>query len=158
MEKKLRRLLREGGFQNVSGTRSRTMGRIRAKNTKPELVVRSLIHSLGYRFRLHRSDLPGKPDIVFPSKKKVIWVHGCFWHKHGCSLGRRDLRTNRDYWRAKLTGNRVRDHKHRRTLDQLGWSYLVIWECETKKDQLRQLEKRLSTFIATRAKRQESKH
>jgi DNA mismatch endonuclease, patch repair protein len=147
MEKRLAKLIPGGRFQNVDPKRSRTMGRIRAKNTKPEMVVRSLLHRLGYRFRLHRAELPGKPDIVFPTKRKAIWVHGCFWHRHGCQLGRRRLRTNTQYWHAKLIGNEKRDRQHRTAMERLGWGYLVVWECEITPAQLPLLAQRLRNFM-----------
>lgn len=112
--------------------RSWIMSRIRDKNTSPELAVRSLAHSLGYRFRLHRSDLPGKPDIVFPARRKVIFVNGCFWHGHKCARGNRIPQTNRSYWRDKIRRNMERDKKHRRSLRRLGWRTLVIWECQIR--------------------------
>ena len=110
--------------------RSANMARIRSKNMKPEMVVRSAAHRLGYRFRLHRQDLPGKPDLVFPSRRAVIFVHGCFWHLHrGCREGRiPDSR--QDYWRPKLTGNVKRDKQNRKKLVEMGWRVLTIWECE----------------------------
>lgn len=111
-------------------TRSALMGRIRAKNTKPELVVRRLIHSWGYRFRLHRSDLPGSPDLAFIGQRKVIFVHGCFWHAHRDCKDSVFPKTRRDFWRTKLLGNRQRDKKSLKRLKQLGWESLVVWECE----------------------------
>ena len=106
------------------------MGRIRSKNTRPEIVLRRLIHHLGYRFRLHRRDLPGQPDIVFPQRRKIILMHGCFWHQHpGCSEGR--IPGSRpEYWISKLKRNQLRDETNRARLEQLGWRVLVIWECE----------------------------
>lgn len=110
--------------------RSERMSRVRHKNTKPEIAVRRLVHSLGYRFRLHRSDLPGKPDLVFPSRRKVIFVHGCFWHRHGnCHLARMP-KSRLDFWQAKLEANRTRDINHKRRLTRIGWKYLVVWECQ----------------------------
>ena len=111
--------------------RSERMSRVRSKDSKPELRVRRLVHSLGYRFRLHRTDLPGTPDLVFASRRKVIFVHGCFWHRHrGCPLTRLP-KSKLDFWKSKLEANRRRDVKHKRQLTRLGWQYLVIWECET---------------------------
>jgi len=112
--------------------RSERMGRIRSKDTKPELRVRRLVHSLGYRYRLHRSDLPGKPDLVFPSRQKVVFVHGCFWHRHAGCPNTRLPKSNLDFWKPKLEANRKRDIKHKRQLTRLGWQYLVIWECEVR--------------------------
>lgn len=125
--------------------RSWIMSRVRGKDTSPELIVRSLAHCLGYRFRLHRSDLPGKPDLVFPSRHKVIFVHGCFWHGHGCARGNRIPKTNVSYWRNKIGRNVVRDRKHRRSLRNLGWGYLVIWECQIKNSG--KLASRLTGFL-----------
>lgn len=125
--------------------RSWIMSRVRGKDTLPELTVRSLAHSLGYRFRLHRSDLPGKPDLAFLSRRKVIFVHGCFWHGHKCARGNRLPKSNRSYWCDKIKGNAERDKKHRRSLKRMGWSYLVIWECQLK-DPAR-LVSRLTDFL-----------
>lgn len=111
--------------------RSWLMSRIRSKDTKPELTVRRIVFSLGYRYRLHRRDLPGQPDLVFSSKKKVIFVHGCFWHMHMCK-DRPMPKTNATFWINKLEGNRARDHRNRRKLTQLGWKSLVLWECQLK--------------------------
>ncbi len=112
--------------------RSWIMSRVRGKDTSPELIVRSLIHGLGYRFRLHRKDLPGKPDIVFPCRRKVIFVHGCFWHGHDCARGNRVPKTNNTYWKEKVGRNLERDKKHQCELDLLGWRTLIIWECQIK--------------------------
>lgn len=108
------------------------MSRIRAKDTKPEMVVRSLVHRAGYRFRLHRRDLPGKPDLVFPRLRKAIFVHGCFWHQHPRCIDGRMPRSNPAYWVEKLAGNRRRDRAHCRALTKKGWDVLVIWDCETR--------------------------
>ena len=107
------------------------MSRIRGKDTKPELVVRRLAHALGYRFRLHRRDLPGCPDLVFPRYRKVIFEHGCFWHGHGCPVGHVP-RTRPEYWTAKINRNRARDEAALKALLELGWDVLVVWECETR--------------------------
>ena len=110
--------------------RSQIMSRISGKNTKPELVVRSLLHNMGYRFRLHRKDLPGKPDIILPKFKKVIFVHGCFWHSHTkCPRSKRPT-SNERFWREKLDKNRERDKVTVRNLNDLGWTVLTIWTCE----------------------------
>lgn len=114
--------------------RSEIMSGIRSKGMKPEMVVRRLLHSMGYRYRLHRKDLPGKPDLVFPSRRKVIFVHGCFWHQHagpGCGIVRVP-KSNREYWLPKLERNVARDAEHRKRLRDLGWESLVIWECEVR--------------------------
>lgn len=115
--------------------RSELMGRIRSKHTKPELTVRRLVFSLGYRYRLHRRELPGIPDLVFPSRKKAIFVHGCFWHRHeGCSRASMP-KSNAAYWSEKLERNVERDALNRAQLRSLGWDALQIWECEIKGEQ-----------------------
>ena len=112
--------------------RSRIMGSVRSKGTKPEMVLRARLHHLGYRYRLHRSDLPGSPDLVFPSRRKVVFVHGCFWHMHdGCARSRFPA-SNRDYWIPKLKRNRRRDCETQTSLSGLGWDVLVVWECEMR--------------------------
>lgn len=114
--------------------RSEIMSRIRAKGMKPEMVVRRLAYSMGYRYRLHRKDLPGKPDLVFGGRKKVILVHGCFWHQHSdplCKIARLP-KSNQAYWVPKLQGNVMRDAEQESLLRDKGWDVLVIWECETK--------------------------
>ena len=112
--------------------RSERMSRIKGKNTKPELFVRRLVHGLGYRYRLHEKRLPGRPDLVFAGRRKVIFVHGCFWHRHeGCRLTRWP-KTRLDFWGPKLEGNAARDRDVERELSQLGWDVMVIWECEVK--------------------------
>lgn len=110
------------------------MRAIRSKGMKPEIIVRRLAHSLGYRFRLHRDDLPGKPDMVFPGRRAVIFVHGCFWHQHpfkDCKDSRLP-KSNTDYWEPKLLRNQTRDSEHVAALQAQGWRVLVIWECQTK--------------------------
>lgn len=110
--------------------RSENMRRISSKNTKPEVLLRSLLHRAGFRFRIHKKDLPGKPDIVFPGRRKVIFVHGCFWHQHPqCREGRLPG-TRQDYWKPKLARNVVRDAATISKLRDLGWDVLVIWECQ----------------------------
>jgi DNA mismatch endonuclease, patch repair protein len=112
--------------------RSANMRSIRSRDTVPELLLRRMLHNAGYRFRLHRKELPGKPDLVFPGRRKVIFVHGCFWHQHpGCAEGRVP-QSRRDYWEPKLTRNRERDAMAQAALKQQGWQYAVIWECELK--------------------------
>lgn len=107
------------------------MARVKQKDTAPEMVVRKTLHRLGYRFRLHRRDLPGNPDIVLPKYKSVIFVHGCFWHGHDCPRGKRPA-TNTEFWNTKLDKNLERDKVALDSLGQLGWRVQVIWECETK--------------------------
>lgn len=110
--------------------RSARMALVRAKDTKPELLVRRLVHGMGYRYRLHRRDLPGTPDLVFPGRSKVIFVHGCFWHRHAhCALARLP-KSRADFWLPKLTANAERDARNVRALRRLGWSVLTIWECQ----------------------------
>lgn len=132
-------------FEDVPDIVRRRMARIRKVDTGPELAVRRLTHWLGYRFRLHRGDLPGTPDLVFPSKRKVIFVHGCFWHQHGCRLGGRPPRTRTSYWLPKLARNVARDQAGRAALTELGWASLVIWECETADPAV--LAEQLRTFL-----------
>ena len=112
--------------------RSWNMSRIRAKDTRPERLVRSLLHSLGYRFRLNRRDVPGRPDIVLPKYRTAIYVHGCFWHRHGgCSLAYTP-KTNLEFWSKKFTRNEERDAEVATALKEAGWKQVVIWECETR--------------------------
>ncbi|MFB3784728.1 MAG: very short patch repair endonuclease [bacterium] len=126
--------------------RSERMSLVRGKDTKPEMVVRRLVHGLGYRYRLHDGKLPGKPDLVFASRKKVIFVHGCFWHRHGkCKLARMP-KSRLDFWHSKLEGNRRHDLKNQRLLKKMGWSYLIIWECELKEIKL--IEERIVDFLS----------
>lgn len=123
------------------------MAKVRGENTSPERLVRSLVHKMGYRFRLHRKDLPGKPDIVLPRHKKVIFVHGCFWHQHeGCPHAARPT-SNTEYWNKKLDRNVIRDREHLQKLEYLGWSVLIVWECETR-DHEKLLEK-LQGFLTS---------
>jgi DNA mismatch endonuclease, patch repair protein len=112
--------------------RSACMSRIRSSDTRPELIVRRLTHCLGYRFQLHDVRLPGRPDLVFSTLRKVIFVHGCFWHRHRCRRGRLIPRTNRTYWLKKLANNRSRDRTNRRRLKAMGWSTLILWECQLR--------------------------
>ena len=111
--------------------RSRNMSAIRSRNTAPEMRVRSLLHSLGFRFRIHPGNLPGKPDIVLPKYRAVIFVHGCFWHCHRCSNGRRVPATNSEYWSAKRAANVARDKRNVSALKAVSWNVATIWECNT---------------------------
>ncbi|MDH3032097.1 very short patch repair endonuclease [Methylobacterium fujisawaense] len=111
--------------------RRRIMQSVGQKNTKPELAVRKIAHALGYRFRLHRKDLPGRPDLVFPGRKKVVFVHGCFWHGHGCPKGRLP-KSRPEFWVPKIEGNKERDHRAEAKLAELGWETLTVWQCEAK--------------------------
>jgi DNA mismatch endonuclease (patch repair protein) len=110
------------------------MQAVKSKDTTPELLVRSLAHRMGYRFRLHRKDLPGKPDLVFPGMRKAIFVHGCFWHGHDCVRGARVPKNNREYWTKKIGRNKERDKAARQALAQSGWKVAVFWECTLRKD------------------------
>jgi DNA mismatch endonuclease (patch repair protein) len=125
--------------------RSANMSRIRSKDTKPEMLIRRMLHRLGYRYRLHRRDLPGAPDLVFPSRKKIVLVHGCFWHHHkGCIDGRLP-KSREDYWLPKLVRNVERDRRNVAKLRRGGWKVMTVWECDAvKADSLR---KRLVQFL-----------
>ena len=112
--------------------RSWLMSRIRGANTKPELAVRSLLHGMSYRSRLHRKGLPGTPDIVLPGRSAAVFVHGCFWHGHACKAAKMP-KSRADYWREKIEDNRRRDRRKRRQLRALGWQVIVVWECELKR-------------------------
>ncbi len=124
--------------------RSEVMSKIRGKNTKPEKLLRTSLHQRGFRFRIHRKDLPGKPDIIFPKQRIAIFVHGCFWHFHQeCNEGRIPS-SNSEFWKEKLLKNVSKDAQHIKALESLGWTVLVIWECDIEK----QLEKTLSKVIS----------
>lgn len=112
--------------------RSAHMAKIRSKDTKPELALRRAIHALGYRYRLHDPRLPGKPDLVFPGRRKVIFVNGCFWHGHDCPVGARLPKTHPEFWREKRQKNQERDVRQLAALEELGWESLVVWECRIK--------------------------
>lgn len=123
------------------------MSRVHGRNTKPELVVRRLLHALAFRFRLHRRDLPGTPDIVLPRHRLVIFVHGCFWHRHvGCAKTT-DPRTREAFWKEKFDRNIARDRRNLEKLTELGWRTAIVWECETK--DLLSLRARLATLLAS---------
>lgn len=126
--------------------RSENMRAIKSAHTKPEMTVRKLVYSMGFRYRLHRKDLPGRPDLVFPSRRKVIFVHGCFWHQHSCREGRVPS-SNVEYWRPKLERNAARDAENVSKLQHQGWSVLVVWECEVK--DVSALKTTLATFLDT---------
>lgn len=127
--------------------RSRNMSRIKSQGMKPEMAVRKMVHGMGYRYRLHRTDLPGKPDLVFGPKRKIIFVHGCFWHQHDDIDCRRSHapKSNKNYWSPKLAKNVARDRNSIQTLEELGWTVLVVWECEI--DDLEKLKSRLFNFL-----------
>ncbi|WCM28371.1 DNA mismatch endonuclease Vsr [Sphingomonas sp. QA11] len=127
--------------------RSERMSRVRSRDTKPEMLVRRVTHRLGYRYRLHKAGLPGKPDLVFAGRRKVIFVHGCFWHRHPdpeCKLARLP-KSRHDFWIPKLEGNRARDERVARELMEQGWGVLEIWECQCKKRE--QLENAIREFL-----------
>jgi len=127
--------------------RRRTMQAVKSQDTKPAMIVRRLIHKEGYRYRLHRRDLPGKPDLTFPRLKKIIFVHGCFWHGHDCKRGAREPKTNVEYWRQKINCNKERDAKEQEALQTMGWDVLVIWECQLKDSNT--LKERITSFLGT---------
>jgi len=127
--------------------RSKIMASVKSKDTKPEMIVRKLLHSMGYRYRLHREDLPGSPDIVLPKYRKVIFVHGCFWHGHeGCPRAKLP-KTNRDFWEEKIRINIRRDRDNVQQLLRLGWTPLVIWSCEIRDKS--KLKEKLTKFLST---------
>lgn len=119
-------------IESSSELRSRIMRAVRGKNTKPEMIVRRIVWGLGFHYRLHLKNLPGKPDLAFIGRRKAIFVHGCFWHGHDCPRGSRLPKVNKDYWSKKITCNRQRDVDHLMALEKLGWQSTVIWECELK--------------------------
>ena len=125
--------------------RSEIMSRVKGTDTSVEILVRQLLHSLGYRFKLHARDLPGKPDIVLPKHRSVVFVHGCFWHGHKACRRAGIPKTNREFWTRKIEGNIDRDKRCVRELRELGWKVLVVWQCQTK--DLTKLERRITTFF-----------
>ena len=127
--------------------RSFNMSRIRSKDTRPEIVIRSLVHRMGFRYALHRKDLPGRPDMVLTRHRKIIFVHGCFWHMHKCRYGRVTPATNTKFWQTKREGNVARDKRNLRKLRKGGWKVLVIWECQTR--HLEKLTKKLDSFLSS---------
>ena len=127
--------------------RSEVMRAVKGTDTRPEWVVRKLVHRLGYRYRLHYSKLPGHPDLAFPSRKKVILVHGCFWHRHTCKQGASLPKTHRQQWKKKFQDNVKRDSSNELLLNQLGWSILRVWECETKSSLSNHLQHTIHTFL-----------
>lgn len=124
------------------------MSRIHGKNTKPEMAVRQIVHALGYRYRLHCASLPGKPDIVFAGRRKVIFVHGCFWHMHQCKYGCVTPKANAAFWQQKRSATVLRDAKAIASLEKSGWTVLVVWECEVRAPQ--KLAETLVTFLGPR--------
>lgn len=129
--------------------RSHIMSLVKGKNTRPEMIVRRLVHAAGFRYRLHDVRLPGKPDLVFSRKRKIIFVHGCFWHRHeDCALARTP-KSNLEFWRTKLDGNKARDESNLRKLHEAGWDTLVVWECDLRN--LDALERHLRLFLTDAA-------
>lgn len=131
-----------------SEQRSERMSRVKGRDTKPELIVRRMVHGMGFRFRLHRRDLPGKPDLTFPRRRKVIFVHGCFWHRHhGCHLARMP-KSRVDFWSKKLGANADRDQRNLKALAASGWETMIVWECELVDAD--SLQERVATFLNKR--------
>lgn len=133
--------------QKGSPNRSEIMRAVKSKDTMPEVAVRRLVHAMGCRFRLHRKNLPGKPDLVFPGRRKVVFVNGCFWHGHDCRRGARQPKVNADYWRAKIGRNAARDAASVELLRDAGWDVLIVWECETKSADRATLQAKLQKFL-----------
>lgn len=131
--------------------RRRTMQAVKSKDTGPEMTVRRLAHRMGYRFRLHSKYLPGRPDMVFPRLRKVVFVHGCFWHGHTCVRGARVPTRNRDYWLEKVQRNRLRDASALRSIKERGWDATVLWECEIRNEE--QIANALQTFLESKTER-----
>ena len=123
------------------------MSKIGPKDTKPEIILRKIVHNMGYRYRLHRKDLPGKPDLVFPKYKKVIFMHGCFWHGHKNCKRSTLPETNRKFWENKIKGNIKTDKNNYIKLENLGWDYMIIWQCEIKKKNTEQFKSRIRDFL-----------
>jgi DNA mismatch endonuclease (patch repair protein) len=136
-------------FDDVAEVVRHRMSRIRGKHTKPELLLRRSLHALGYRYRLHGKGLPGSPDIVFPTRKKIVWVHGCFWHWHDdaqCPIAKTP-KTRTEYWIAKLTRNRARDKRNETAIASRGWSWLIVWECQLSATQLPTTLQQVRAFL-----------
>lgn len=129
----------------ITRERSSLMARVGPRDTKPEMIVRRILHALGYRFRLQATELPGRPDIVFRPRKKVIFVHGCFWHRHPGCRRTTSPKARREFWEAKFSANQARDERVQEELKSLGWSSLVVWECETGKSEV--LAESLKIFL-----------
>lgn len=127
--------------------RSAVMRAVRSKHTRPEMTLRRLLHARGYRYRLHRKDLPGSPDLAFPARGKAIFVHGCFWHGHDCKRGARQPKDNADYWIAKIARNRARDEQAQAALRAMGWKCLIVWECEITRTGTAGLSAALDAFL-----------
>ena len=123
------------------------MRAVKSADTTPEMTVRRLVHGMGFRYRLHGRDLPGSPDLVLPRLHKAIFVHGCFWHRHACPAGLSTPASRVDYWQAKFARNVERDRRNIRKLRRQGWSVMVVWECQTRRQDIRKLEARLERFL-----------
>jgi DNA mismatch endonuclease (patch repair protein) len=134
--------------------RRRIMQSVKTKDTGPEMAVRKILFSMGYRYRLHRKDLPGKPDIVLPGRHKAIFVHGCFWHGHECAKGKA-AKSRTDYWVAKVNANRARDARNLQDMNTLGWESLVVWQCEQSDSET--LARRLKAFVSAPEKPSDKK-
>jgi DNA mismatch endonuclease, patch repair protein len=132
----------------TTAERSVLMSRVRSKDSKPELTVRSIVHRMGFRFRLHSRELPGCPDLVFAGRRKIIFVHGCFWHGHKCRAGRNRPASHGSYWNSKLDRNMKRDRMNSARLRRGGWNILTVWECQTREPA--SLAERLKRFLETR--------
>lgn len=129
-----------------SERRSALMSRIRSEDTQPELAVRHLLHAMGYRYVLHDKRLPGKPDLAFPARGKVIFIHGCFWHGHTCAKASKP-KSNTEYWESKIAGNKARDQRHRRALQAIGWKVLTVYECAAHPSRIHATTPRLLSFL-----------
>jgi len=129
--------------------RSEIMRRVKSSDTKPEMRVRRMLHSMGYRYRLHRRDLPGTPDIVLPMHRKIVLVHGCFWHGHDCLAGRKTPKSNCEYWTKKLARNRLRDTANLAKLKSMDWTVLIVWECEIRDQE--STKRKLTEFMGNYA-------
>jgi len=140
--------MKEAGHKPGTLSLSERMARIRKTDTKPEMLVRRLVHRMGYRFRLYARRLPGNPDIILPRHRKVILVHGCFWHRHDCPDGRKLPRSKPEYWAPKLERNRLRDEVNVERLRELGWEVLVVWECEVRREDV--VGEKLRRFLVPR--------
>lgn len=135
----------------VSPVTRKVMQANKAKDSEPEMRVRRLLHGLGYRYRLNRKGLPGKPDVVFAGRRKAIFVHGCFWHAHGCAVGGRTIKTRGAFWAAKFDRNKARDARVEGALRALGWDVIVVWECQTH--DLGPLRQTLTAFLGPTARK-----
>lgn len=143
-------LKNEGACNNLADSfppeiRSRIMRAVKSKDTSPEMTVRRIVHAMGKRYRLHRKDLPGKPDLTFAGLRKIIFVHGCFWHGHDCKHGARQPKDNAEYWENKISRNKERDIGSQEALRSMGWDVMIIWECQLK--DLEALKERLRVFL-----------